>query len=324
MELGIDAGANLFPHACTPDALSEHVMKESWEVLKANGPTALEILPAAYRKVWVSTEQLKHPPGLDPNEPTGVSTVQFAAEIAAHGVAMRQRMLNEEQRLRLFQFESSKIFYQARARSGPRTPANPLIATRRPSVPQKPTTPAPVPTFMNRSGLEPPADPRRPSLASSSAGLPTTLRKMSLADALQKRQQDHDSRPPTDPRPSTDPRRPPQQQPQPTRDPRVPPSAPQSPVKNATPQSPAWDLPTQSPARNIPPRSPAWNMPPQSPAMNPPPQSPARTLSPPSPAWDLPTQSPARNPPTAASGDNNDNNNGDDSNKGDDSAAAHS
>lgn len=83
---------------------------------------ALQRLPASRRSVLVSMEQLKMPANLtekDDYRYKELSHPEVAAEIAKQGVALRNRMRQEEQDMRIYQHEAISIFLQALERNFP-------------------------------------------------------------------------------------------------------------------------------------------------------------------------------------------------------------
>ncbi|KAF8246642.1 hypothetical protein K440DRAFT_325510 [Wilcoxina mikolae CBS 423.85] len=91
-----------------------------------NAPAAKEALarlPSHRRNVLISAEQLKVPTSgpQEPPEPRSreVTAAEFAAIMGMMGVNERRRMLNEEEEMRMFHFESMELFYSAMMRTDP-------------------------------------------------------------------------------------------------------------------------------------------------------------------------------------------------------------
>jgi len=101
---------------------------ESFDSINASAAKeALARLPPHRRNVLISAEQLK---AALPGTPSGPSELQelrrrevtateFAAIMAKMGVDERRRMLNEEEEMRMFHFESMELFYSAMMRTDP-------------------------------------------------------------------------------------------------------------------------------------------------------------------------------------------------------------
>lgn len=103
-----------------PEAI---MLPESVELASTpEASAALQRLPASRRSVLVSMEQLKMPAKLNEKDDyryKELSHPEIAAEIAKQGVALRNRMKQEEQDMRIYQHEAISIFFQALERNFP-------------------------------------------------------------------------------------------------------------------------------------------------------------------------------------------------------------
>jgi hypothetical protein len=122
-ELCVDDAAFQFDHSLSK--AQPGMCEQSFELISSEtAKAALTRLPASKRNVLISVEQLKQPSSgirspADEARRNQATTAEFAAKIGRMGTDLRRQMLNEEEEMRMHQFETLELFYEALQRTDP-------------------------------------------------------------------------------------------------------------------------------------------------------------------------------------------------------------